>query len=271
MDCKEFQEYISPLVDNQIDEQKRKEAEEHLNKCTSCFFDYKIELLVKRIVSFRFQKSVCPEVVKNQIIFSLVSKRSLHEQVVNYLRLIFVNKYLKASLAIGVLVIFALLVFNPFSNDKEKYYQEFAAVIYRNCIELRNHNFPEKTIFSSNLSTVMNFISANGVSNPKVPKTDWTVLAAGMENYNDYYAAHLLFKCEDDTVYLMECNVDKIYQSSYLNIFERIHKDLIKNKYVKLNHNDCLIVLRIEGDLLMAYAMKADNLHPWEELVASLE
>ncbi len=222
-------------------------------------------------MSFRFQKIRLSRGCKNQIIFSLVSKRSFSEQLSNFLRLIFINKYFKTAFALVIILILTLLVFNPFTDAEEKYYQEFAAVIYQNCKELRNHNFPEKTIFTTNSSRVINFLSANGILNPKMPKTDWKVLAAGIENYNNYYAAHLLFKCEEDTVYLMECDVDKIYHSGYLNFFEKIHKDLSKQKFVKLKHQDCLIILRIEDGLLMAYAMNSNNLHSFEELIASLD
>lgn len=271
MDCKEFQEYVSALVDNQIDELKRIEAEEHLSRCTLCFFDYKIESLVKKIVSFKFHKSPCPEVVKNQIIFSLIAKKSFSEQLLGYIKLILINKYFKISFAIVVLFIPILLLLNPFENPKAKYYNELAAIIYQNNKELRAHNFPEKTIFSSNPTMVLNFISANGISKPKMPKTDWIVLAAGIESYNNYYAAHLLFKCEDDTVYMMECDANKIYESGYLGFFKKIHKDLERQKFVKVDHNGCSIVLRLEDDVLMAFAINSHNHHAFEELIASLE
>ncbi len=271
MDCKEFQEYISALVDNQIDDIKRKEAEEHLSRCALCFFDYKIENLVKKIVSFKFHKSPCPEVLKNQIIFSLVSKRSFSEQLLGYIKLLLANKYLKTSLAIGVLLIAAILLIKPSENGNEKYYSELATVIYQNCKELKNHNYPEKTIFTTNPVIVQNFISANGISNPKMPKTDWVVLAAGIENYDEYYAAHLLFKCEEDTVYMMECDVDKLYKSGYLHFFKEIHNDLEKQKFVKIDYNDFSIVFRLEDNVLMAFSINSNNQHAFEELIASLD
>lgn len=269
MDCKEFQKYISSLVDDQIDEQKRTEAEEHLNKCPSCYFDYKIESLVKKIVSLRFHKSTCPEVIKNQIIFKLAKKTNFSTSLVEQLRSLIKSKIIRLSFAFGVLIIFSIFYFDLFKSNNENYYQRFASVVYQNCQELRKHNFPEKSIFSSNPEIVMNFISANGISKPVMPKTDWLVLAAGIESYNDYHAAHILFKCEDDTVYMMECEIDRLKHSGYLEFFDKIHQDLKKKKFVKVGYNNCLIVFRLEENVLTAFAMNSEN--PFEELIASLE
>lgn len=271
MDCKEFQEYISPLVDDQIDDLKRNEAENHLSNCISCCFDFKIEKITKNIVNSRFQKSTCPEFLKNQIILNLVSQRSFFEQAINYIKDLLNKKYFRISFALSVLVLAFLLVFNPFEDQKEKYYQEFASIIYQNCKELRNHKFPEKTIISSNPEVVLKFISANGISNPKMPRTGWMIVAAGIESYNDYNAAHLLFKCEQDTIYMMECELEKVYKSGYLSFVKKIHKDLEQQKFVKVDHEGCSIIFRVENGVLMAFAMSSDNRDSYEELIASLD
>ncbi|MCX8056435.1 MAG: zf-HC2 domain-containing protein [Ignavibacteria bacterium] len=271
MDCKEFQEYISPYVDNQIDSVKKNEIEEHLKICSSCFFDFKVESLAKRIVTFRFQKATCPEAIRNQIIFNLASQRSFSSKVINYIKVLFANKTIRYAIAFGVLLIGFLIFYNPFENQKEKYYYELAKIVYQNCKEIRNHNFPEKTIFASSHDVVMNFISSNGIKNPKMPKTQWSIIAAGIENYQNYQAAHLLFKCENDTIYMMECEMDKISHSGYLNFVKEIHKDLAKKKFFKVDHEGCSIILRLENGVLMAFAMSSDNKHSMNELIASLD
>ncbi len=271
MDCKEFQQYISPLVDNQIDENKRIEAEKHLQQCPSCFFDFKIESIVKKIVSFKFVKTACPDVLKKQIVFSLVSQEGFFERLLSYLKIIFFSKYLRLSFAIGLILLLSIIISNPFKKDKEKYYKEFASVVYQNCRELKNHNFPEKTIFTTNHDVVKKFISSNGILTPKMPNTDWSIIAAGIESFDKFHAAHLLFKCEEDTVYLMEFDINKAKYSGYLNFVNEIYSDLKSKKYLELNFYDYIIILRIEENILMAYAINAHNRHPHEELISSLE
>lgn len=270
MDCKEFQEYISPLVDNQIDETKKIEAEEHIKVCPSCYFDFKVESSIKNLVSERYQRATCPEYLKNQIILTLASQPSFIELFIESIKNLFARKYIRFSFALGVLLIVFFIFYNPFERT-EKYYNELASLVYQNCLELRNHKFPEKTIFASNPEVVMNFISANGIQNPKMPKTDWKILAAGIESYNDYRAAHFLFQCEKDTVYMMECELENIYKTGYLSYIKKIHKDLANKKFVKVDHGNCSIILRMENGILMAFAMSADNKHSFEELIASLD
>lgn len=271
MDCKEFQEYISPLVDNQIDEIKKIEAEKHIKLCPSCYFDFKVESSIKNLVAKRFQRASCPEYLKNQIILRLAHQPTITERLIESLKNIFASKYFRISFALGVILIAFLVLYNPFERNKEKYYNEFASLVYQNCLELRNHKFPEKTIFASNPEVVINFISANGIQNPKMPKTDWKILAAGIESYNDYRAAHFLFQCEKDTVYMMECELENILKTGYLSYIKKIHNDLAKKKFVKVDHGDCWIILRMENGILMAFAMSADNKHSYEELIASLD
>lgn len=51
MECKQFQKIVTPQqVDDQIDKDERKDAQYHLSKCLSCFYDYRIESLIKTIV-----------------------------------------------------------------------------------------------------------------------------------------------------------------------------------------------------------------------------
>lgn len=272
MDCKEFQQYISPLVDNQIDDTKKLEAEKHLQECFSCFFDFKIESLVKKIVSFKFYKANCPEILKNQIIYSLVAQRRFSERILSNLKLFFFSKYLRFAFAIGLILILSITLFKPFeNNNKKKNYKEFAVVVYNNCKELKNHNFPEKTIFTNNNEVVKKFISLNGILTPKMPNTDWKIIAAGIESFDNFHAAHLLFQCEEDTVYLMEFDINKAKYSGYLNFINKIYSDLKDKKFIKLTYSEYLIVLRIEENILMAYAINANNQHPYEELIASLE
>lgn len=71
MDCKKFQKFVTPLVDDQIDKEKRKDAQYHLSKCLSCFYDYKIESLIKTIVQTKYIKSCVPNLLESKIFHSL--------------------------------------------------------------------------------------------------------------------------------------------------------------------------------------------------------
>ena len=277
MDCKEFQEYVSAFVDNQIDEQKKHNAQEHIGICQSCFFDYKIETLAKKIVSNKFQKVTCPESLRIKILESLVynknfiSQKSFKDQLIELIQNIFTKRKVRLSFAFGLILIFALLIFNPFKSSEEKFYQEFAASVYENCKNLRNHKFPAKTIFTTNPDQVAQFIFSNGIKNPVMPKTDWTVTVAGVEENNSCVLAHLLFKCEEDTVYMMQCEIDALRNTKYYDLFQKIHNDLKQKSFVKVDHGNCSIIFRLENDVLMTYAMSSHNHHAFEELIASLK
>ncbi|MGB9663468.1 MAG: hypothetical protein ACPL25_00920 [Ignavibacteria bacterium] len=271
MDCKKFQEYLSAFVDDQIDEQIKIDAQNHISVCNSCFFDYKIELLVKKVVSTKFRKVSCPEHIKNKIISSLVHRKSPKGKITEIFDSIIQTKKFRISFAIGLIVIISILIFQPFKSPEEKYYQQFAAMVYENCKNLRNHKYPEKTIFTSDNEQAIQFIFANGIKNPVMPKTDWKVAVAGIEEQNNCLLAHFLFKCEVDTVYMMECEVDALRFTNYYDLFQKIHDDLRKKSFVKVDHENCSIIFRLEKNVLMTYAMRSDNHHTFEELIASLE
>ena len=277
MNCKEFQEYISAFVDNQIDEQTKKQAQNHINICSLCYFDYKIELLAKKIVATKFQKAVCPESLRVKILESLAynknlaSQKSFQDKFVELFQKIFINKKVRISFALGLILIFSILVFNPFKSPEEKYYKEFALSVYENCKNLRNHKYPVKTIFTSNPEQVSQFIFSNGIKNPIMPKTDWIVTVAGIEEENNCVLAHMLFKCEEDTVYMMQCEVDALRNTRYYHLFQKIHNDLKNKTFVKVDHGDCTIIFRLENDVLMTYAMSSHNNHAFEELITSLK
>lgn len=271
MNCKEFQDYLSAFVDNQIDNEIKLQAQNHLSICPSCFFDYNVELLVKKVVSEKFKKAVCPDHLRNSIIEKLAYKRSIKDLIFDWLVNILERKSFKISFALGLILIMSFLVFNPFANTEEKYYKEFAAAVYENCKNMRNSRYPDKTIFTSNNETVAQFILSNGIKKPVMPKTDWQVAVASIEEQNNCVLAHFLFKCEVDTVYMMECEVDNLRYSNYSNLFYKIHDDLRKKSFVKVDHKDCSVIFRLENNILTVYAMRSDNHHSFEELIASLE
>jgi hypothetical protein len=271
MDCKKFQEYLSAFVDDQVDDQIKIDAQNHINVCNSCFFDYKIELLVKKVVSTKFKKISCPEQIKTKIISSLAHKKSLKNKFAEIFNSLIRIKKLVISFALELILILSFLIYQSFKNPEEKYYKEFAAIVYENCKSLRSHKYPEKTIFVSNNEQATQFILANGIKNPIMPKTDWQVAVVGIEEQNDCVIAHLLFKCEVDTVYMMECQVDALRSTKYYELFQKIQHDLRNKSFVKIDHEDCSIIFRLEKNTLMTYAMHSDNHHSFEELITSLE
>jgi len=271
MDCKEFQEQISAFVDNQVDEKIKLEAESHINICPSCYFDYKIETLVKNIISTKFKKATCSEQLKSKIIERLASQKSLKDKLIDAIESLYTSKGLRVAFALGLIIIFYLLIFNPLKSTEEKYYKELGVAIYDNCKNLRNHKYPEKAIFTSNHEQIMQFVFSNGIKNPIMPKTNWAVVFAGIEEENESILAHFLFNCEADTIYMMECEVDALRYTRYYNSFQKIHNDLRKKSFVKVDHGNCLIIFRLEENLLMTYAIPSHNHRAFEELIASLE
>ncbi len=271
MDCKEFQDYISPLVDDQISEDKKREAEKHIERCPGCYFDFKIESLVKKLVSQKVYKAQCPQYLRNKILLKLTKSESVIYKAKEIFKYLYTRKSFQLTFSIILIIILVLIFDSPFENNKEKYYEELIAVVYNNSKELRSHNFPEKTIFTSDHDLVVNFISANGIKTPRMPKTDWQILAAGIESHDKFASAHLLFECEEDTVYMMEFETTKAKYSVYLNFINKLKKDLAGKKFVKFYHSDCLLIFRLEDEIFEAYAMRANNTHAFEELIASLD
>lgn len=267
MDCKQFQEIISALVDNELNEDEKNEAQAHLKKCLHCFFDYKIESIIKYLVKFRFKKSKCPESLKNQIANQLISqtasKVSVYEKIYNLIL------QPKIRYAIAFILIFSgisYFLINQTSDD-----MPFVRMIDENYHKIKSLNLPEKTIFISNPETVKQFLSNNGILNPSLPKTDWKILSAGIEHHNNYPIAHLLFQCEKDTVYLMEIDKETFYKLFKDPVNKKLQDKIKKNKYISYMHHSCIMILHSSGNKILIYAMDKNNDHAMEELIASIE
>lgn len=267
MDCKQFQEVISALVDNELNDDEKKEAKAHLKKCFHCFFDYKVESIIKFIVRFRFKKSTCPESLKNQIASQLISqtetKLSIYEKIFKLI------DQPKIRYAIAVILIFSGISYLLIKSNSER--ESILKLIHEKYHSTKNHNLPEKTIFTSEHETVKQFLSGNGILNPSLPKTDWEILIAGIDNFNNFPLAQLLFQCEDDTVYLMEIDEAKFNQFFQQSTGKNFLEKLKSKKFLKYEYESCLIIFHHDNNKILVYAMDKNNDHALEELVASLE
>lgn len=267
MDCKQFQKVISALVDNELNEDEKKEAQVHLKKCLHCFFDYKVESIIKYLVKFRFKKSTCPESLKNQIASQLVSqtypKLSIYKKIYNL-----INQP-KIRYAIPLVLILSGISYLLIQGNSES--ELFLKLVHEKYHNIKNHNFPEKTIFTSDYESVKQFLSANGILNPALPITDWKILIAGVDNFNNLPLAYLLFQCEDDTVYFMEIDDDRFDQLFQQLTGKNFLEKLKTKKFLKYKYESCLIVLHHDNNKILVYTMDKNNEHAFEELVASLE
>lgn len=267
MDCRQFQEVISALVDNELNEDEKKEAQAHLKKCLHCFFDYKVESFIKYLVEFRFKKSTCPESLKNQIATQLISqtapKVSVYKKIYNLIL------QSKIRYAIAFILIFSGISYFLINRNSDD--MPFVRMIDENYHKIKSHNFPEKTIVISDPETVKQFLSANGILNPSLPKTDWKILSAGVEHYNNFPIAHLLFQCEFDTVYLMEIDYETFEYLSKDLVNKKVYDKIMKNKYISFDHNFCKIIFHYNQNKILIYAMDTNNDHAMEELIASIE
>ncbi len=267
MDCKQFQEVIPALVDNELNEDEVKEAQAHLKKCFYCFFDYKVESIIKYLVRFRFKKSTCPESLRNQIASQLISqtgpKLSIYKKIFKL-----INKS-KIRYAIAVILIFSGISYLLIQSNSE--IESILKLVHKKYNITKNHNLPEKTIFTSEHERVKQFLSANGILNPSLPKTDWKILIVGIDNFNNFTLAHFLFQCEDDTVYLMEIDEDKFNQFFQQSAGKIFLEKLKSKKFLRYEYESCLFVFHQDDNKILVYAMDKNNDHALEELVASLK
>ena len=118
MNCVECQDFITPHIDNELDEKTKKEVESHLNICEKCRNLYKSEQVVKLAIKKNFNVVSAPDdlkkSIKNNIDFSS-DKRSIF----SYKNLTSFHPLLKYAAA-AVLVIAAVSIFmiNPFQKKE---------------------------------------------------------------------------------------------------------------------------------------------------------
>lgn len=120
MNCTEVLEYLSAVVDGELDVERRKELDAHIAKCRSCRSELEIETMTKAIVRAKLPSKEAPSDLRANIFQRLSAETS--SQVVGqsgvraFLGRLFAEPLVKPALALAVVVLIAIVGITLFTR-----------------------------------------------------------------------------------------------------------------------------------------------------------
>lgn len=271
LNCGEIQNYLGDAIDKALPEHVKEKFHSHLEVCRSCRNAYELEALAKSLVQDNIKRISTPPAVHAAVKFSLQQEYKQSTEHKNFIERIFGSQPLLPTLATGVaLAAFLYFFVLPTKNDSRSESSHSAAndimnQTLRNFSLVRSGELQPKMI-SCFPEAVQDFFVKNGFASPvkivKLSNCDW--YGAGYSEYGGVKIAHIMYKMEEETLYVFQVKQDDVIRSSILGLPPAAKKELaLSGWYTDPSHgNDCNIIVWIEDGTLCAASstMKKDKL-----------
>lgn len=274
MDCKEVQEKISPFIDGEISQSEKQALEKHILICNSCFFDFRIESFIKKLVSLKYKREEVPELLTRKIINQIQFERKSKKSFLYYLTNVFKSYRVGIAWAMVIMIASLILINRVFLQPtavKEEQPSKMVEIILLNYQKIKSNQFPQSSVFSSNTSDVLKFIQDHGFPNPVLPETDWKLIGAGIEKLESMNIVHFLYECNNDDIYVMEMDVNQFKQKNKSVVLNSLFEQMKNNKYIIIGRDSCKVVVTLKGATLVSHVIRHENKEAFDELIAALE
>ncbi|MBU2446907.1 MAG: zf-HC2 domain-containing protein [Bacteroidetes bacterium] len=271
INCKDFHDKVTPFIDSELEKEKRTEVEEHAGRCTDCNKDLVIEKRVKKVVHDKTPLEKTPFELRYKIIKRL-SNRLIFFRIKKFVIWLFKRPIM--SIAAAAILIFIIYIgfFRDTSPDFVS--ENFNSNVFaQSIISFQNakvHRYPSKTILNSDQEVVRQFLAANGFKGPVFPKTNWKLFGAGVNQLNSVTIAHLMYKCDDNIVYIYQAPCNAILREKKLFLPETLLKNVVDNDYNVIETDSCTAVLSIIDGTFMSFVMDKNSEYIVSDLIKSI-
>lgn len=263
MNCKEVQDRLGEILDHGLATERREEILAHLNACDPCRVEFEIESLAKNLVRSKIKRVETPLRVSQSVREALHS--SIDARSGNWPEALSQSRVITPTLAAGVAIV---LLFFFLSSPSD----EFAHTADNDIIRQSLNNF--SLIQSGELRPSMvacypevvvgyfrDLKADFAVSVLSDDSCEW--YGAIASTYNGVKLAHVVYKREDDLLYVYEVRKGEALQGSILSLPEPAKKALVETGwYTDPQHEHCSVILWTVNETLCAAVstMKKDRL-----------
>ncbi len=272
LDCKEFQNFISPYVDKELKKEEEKEVNSHADLCSHCKTDLVIESTVKKTVAKKKIISSAPYELKVSI-FQKLYKKNPVESFFKLLKKYFSNPIFAVGFSTAVLI---FLYFNFFIlKDNSLLTEHFSNNVFAQSVvnfqNARHSKFPPRLIFTDNIEQVSRFLISNGFKTPKFPKTGWRLIGAGVNEMNGVKIAHVIYHHDSDLVYIYEAPCNAILKDKKLFLPDNLKRKIIDSDYNIIETDSCTVVLSVIDGTFVSFVMENDKNEILSQLLSTLD
>lgn len=272
LDCKEFQNFISPYVDKELKKEEEKKVNNHADLCSHCKTDLVIESTVKKTVATKKIISSTPYKLKLSIFQKLYRKNPV-ESFFELLKKYFSNPVFAVGLSAAVLIFF---YFNFFISKDNSYLTEhFSNNVFAQSVlnfqNARHSKFPSRSIFTDNIEQVSRFLISNGFETPKFPKIGWRLIGAGVNEMNGVKIAHVIYHHDSDLIYVYEAPCSAILKDKKLFLADDLKRRIIDSTYDIIETDSCTVVLSVIDGTFVSFVMENDKDKILSQLLTTLD
>lgn len=257
MHCDEVKEKISPAVDNRLTGNERRAFDHHIGQCPRCRNEFELERMTKHVVMNAILRSPAPAELSAHIVDQLpspsgdIASKSWFERR-RTLRM-------KPALVAGTLAVAALLLFASLPLNR---HHTHTSPNNNNIIHQAFNNYDailagtlKPEIASGNPADVKTYFAQRVTYPVRVPKAiDKCQLIGGMiSDYNGKQIAHVVYKYDDQVVYLYQVEMSLDSGETTLTIPDEAREQLQKTGwYVLSQHPNCNLVMWVVDNTLCA-------------------
>lgn len=267
MDCREVKEHISSAVDNRLEGRIKSDFDTHITLCSLCRNEFELERLTKRFVQKTLLRSRPSPELSARIISRLESPAVEETQPAagGWLTRLWSVPRVKPAFAVGVLAVLAFLLFvslplnvrhlHTSPNDNNVIHQSF------NNYDAVIAGTLKPEIASNDYAEVKSYFTQRVNYNVRVPRMDKCKLMGGLvSNYQGKDLAHVVYKYDDQVVYLYQVDMATALEGKTLTIPANAMDELLKTGwYVETPHPNCSLVMWVIDNTLCTAVADIDK------------
>jgi len=254
MDCRQTREFMSALVDNEIDEQTKQKVEEHIWRCATCRTEFELEKKTKQIIQSKVKLIPVPNELIHTILTQIKSLQNGYPQQEARQSLNPGPKpWLEFSFTLGVAVVIlglAVLFVSIYENkmaQKELIAKEVSGLI--NHFDSISMGFAKPQIISDDPNYIQSEIISRASFTPIILQIpEFKIVGASVNTphatFGDAKCVNLIYRKEDKMIFLHQAPM------SFAPMHEDIKKRILKGEWIYDTIGDASFVIWGTNDLL---------------------
>ncbi len=271
MDCKEFQEHVTPAVDKRLTGEKMKEFSRHAEQCSPCRAEYELESMTSSFVRTRLPMSPTPAHVAARIVGQATARPpATQPEAASMIRRIVDSIYFRPALAFAAGCVGVILLL----QQPEPHSVSTASLVPGNIIHQSLANYTRVangeiiTPQSPDQQEVLAGYNGGKTTFPVVvPRLKKCELLGGtLKEYAGLTMAHFAYKHDTGIVYVYEACWKEVQKGEKIMLpAEALETLKSTGWYAESQPNGCSIVLWTKNDKTLCSAVSR---MPKDELLA---
>ncbi|MGA9363782.1 MAG: zf-HC2 domain-containing protein [Bacteroidota bacterium] len=259
MDCREARDYVSAVIDGEVGAEKRKEFDGHVTICPSCRNELETEGMIKRLIGGKLSAVKAPDDLRisilQQVHAGFPTQNDERTGVETFLGKVFSRSFLKPVLALGVVVVIALVGISLFGRRGSEPISPASATA--DMVDQAVEHYSDYLqggvklqLVSSNHAEIRNFFKDKVAYDVYVPDVEHAELVGGVLcEHGGVKFLNLVYMMGDKVVYFYTGCSKEMKASGKVGLCAKAESDLQQTGwYFDTTRANCNVAVWREGD-----------------------